>query len=122
MICQFPHTEPLHTDIQSPVPPWASLEKLLLTDFMPAPVKDLSSDMCIATFKDLQSKNYKYFVEIYTDGSVFTDVNSTSAAMVIKKSNTTIFKNWKLPSLMSIVSAELFAIYKALKYIKEKNL
>ena len=119
MSYQFPNTEPNYTNLISPVPPWLDMTKYLIPCFTPVSVKSMTDEMCISTFKDLQSNNYNLYLEIYTDGSVFTDDCSTSAAMVVVSSETTISKNWKLSPLMSILSAELFALSEALKYVKE---
>ena len=118
MSCQFPHAEPYYTALCSPVPPWLDMNRYLMPTFAPASVKSLTDEMCSFIFKDLQSSNYSSYLEIYTDGSVFSDDPSTSAAMVVVYPETTISKNWKLSPLMSILSAELYAIREALKYVR----
>lgn len=119
MSMQFPNGEPIYPDLISPIPPWIEIHRFLSVDFMSVTVKNASDGACIDIFKDLQSTKYTAFMEIYTDGSVFADEFSSSAAVVIDDHGNIITFNWRLSGLLSILSVEMYAIYRALEYIKD---
>lgn len=118
MSIQFPNAEPLFTSLVSPVPPWMDINMFLCTEFGSVSVKNLSEEHCAKIFKDLKDRKYLSYNEIYTDGSIYDDDKSVSAAVIVVDNNNKVTMNWKLSPLLSIMSAEIFAIYKALEYLR----
>ena len=62
-------------------------------------------------FEELRSK-YKDYIEIYTDGSV--DENRTGCAFITNNATC----KYRLPKNCSILTAEVYAIYRSILYIK----
>ena len=121
MKCQFPVPQTQFTELVSPIPPWVDFNFFVKPDIESMPSKqDLSEMQIQSVFNYLKEKQYKHFMEIYTDGSVMSENElSTSAALVIF-GETHIYEGWKLNPIISILGAELFAIYKALEYLSRE--
>ena len=97
--------------------PWVDMSKFINED-MPEGSQYLSH---LSLFNEMVDKNYKHHIKIYTDGSkIKNDISSASSAIYVQNINKVI--NWKLDGNHSILAAELFAIYKALLYIKNSPL
>ena len=100
-------TESIHT-----IPPWETCYKYIILEYL----EDVSDNITFNYYLDkyLPSSRYKY---IYTDGSK-TSVSVGSAFYI---SEYKICKCFKLSNEHSVISSELFAIYKALDYILIHN-
>ena len=106
--------------LMSSIPPWFDLDLVCKTDFSIINVGALSDTIANAIFSDNRQKLYHDYIEIFTDGSKTTSPEIGSAAgMVIYLENTTIMKNYKLPSEVSIMGCELYAIKQALIFIRD---
>ena len=71
-------------------------------------------------FQAYMDDNYQQFQKIYTDGSKITEPNpSVASAIYIPYINRT--SCWRMRNEHSILSAELFAILQALKYINNET-
>jgi ribonuclease HI len=108
------------TDNTSAIPPWFDVTEVCLTEFLNMSVGGMPNRVAQATFEDLREQKFSYFLEIYTDGSRLTDPEtSCAAAVVVKLVDTTVMLNWRLPPQTTIMGCELFAVSKALDYVKE---
>lgn len=102
----------------SPIPPWTNIRRVLCPEFCSLTVNEMTNNTAKAVFIDIQNSKYPSFLELYTDGSVIREPEvSVTAAVVVKKLDTTEYFNWKLPVTMTILGAELYAIKQALDYI-----
>jgi ribonuclease HI len=82
------------------------------------PVREISEQMAQVFFSDLQANNYADYLEIFTDGSKFTQPETSAAAAgVVRNPDTTHITKFRLPTLTSILGCELFAIVKALQFL-----
>jgi ribonuclease HI len=94
-------------------PPWDK-QKWVHPFMVEEPVKLLSPLMVQTLFRN-KSRNYNDHVHIYTDGSKKVGEDDVvSAAYVVPTQG--VSQGWKLPSHLSIMTAELFAIYMALEW------
>jgi hypothetical protein len=108
---------PLRCPPRSPVPPWVSLSSYLSTEFGDVVVEDMSNIHAKNMFNYIQEQRYKAFRQIFTDGS--RNDHTTSAAYIQLGGEE---KRFKLPPIMSILSSELYAIRRALQYVKARDL
>ena len=111
------------TPLIGPIPPWVNLSFFIKLDFISTPVKNLTDQVAQKIFKAIREENYQNYREIYTDGSKIDypdGEESVSAGLVIFHESGKFYKNWKLPSQLSIVSAEMYAIYQALNFVELK--
>ena len=111
------------TSLIGPIPPWIDLSFFIRTAFSSTPVGELPEGIAQKIFKAVREENYVGYREIYTDGSKITYPNgeeSTAAGMVVFNEKGKMFEKWKLPAQFSIMSAELYAIHEALKFIETK--
>ena len=123
MSVQFPFSNFSPSPLLSPVPPWVDLENFLTPQFAECPTNLLSPIQCRNIFANLINLKYNSYTHIYTDGSVLTGAEqSTSAGVVAHEAGYYMRRSYHLPAAMSIFSAELFAIYEALKYIHDKHM
>lgn len=108
-------------EFQSPIQPDFSAEHVI------SPMSDLTEtikkkETCKDKAKELTLKHVQHLwsehVQIFTDGSKH-EVNGTSAAFVIPEINYT--ERYKLHKELTIFSAELIAIQKALKWIEAND-
>lgn len=107
----------INVPLTCPLPPWTDLSHIFKTDFPIMHTKNLSPQQICSAFRNLQHEFYSSFIEIYTDGSVFDQPEtSTAAAIVLVSENNTLMLNWRLAEGCSIFVAELFAIWQALVY------
>jgi len=102
----------------SPVPPWRSIENLLVENFADTVPKLISDVSVQRIFNALISEDYRDLFAIYTDGSKTSEY--VSAAVVIPERRTTY--NYKLQPKNCILFAEIFAISKAIEYTKVNNI
>lgn len=111
----------LNTSLINPCPPWFNLADVLIHDFpMPNPKLASPKQICFA-FKSLQNASYMNYMEMFTDGSRYTEpVESSAAAIAVRVDDQLTTFNWKLKSSCSNFVAELFAIRQALSYA-ERN-
>ena len=94
------------------LPPWLSLEKYIVEEYDEMKVFDESTWRCY------KENNYAGYLEIYTDGSKIAnkELKTTASAIYILQIKKAI--NWKLRPEHSVISSELFALEKALQFIK----
>jgi ribonuclease HI len=86
---------------------------LFAVDFCPQSVKDLSPLFARNLFLDLSHNTYANRTAIFTDGSK-TDTHTGSAFVIPSHSISGVFS---LPLACSVLTAELYAIYRACRYI-----
>jgi ribonuclease HI len=101
-------------------PPWQTVPEL--SQFMADEqyIMTLPDRMVQNIFND-RSREFNEYLQIFTDGSKTTEpVSATAAAMTIPDRNITL--KWKLPSQISIMTAELFAIFMALEWFVTSEL
>jgi ribonuclease HI len=101
-------------------PPWTVLSGV--HGFMEdEQVKSASDGSVQQLFRSMCQEKYPFSIHIYTDGSKYTEVGSevVGAAMVVPEIGHV--DKWKLPHFLSILSAELFAIWMSLKWIVEQQ-
>jgi ribonuclease HI len=101
-------------------PPWQTVPEI--QEFMADEqyIKTLPESIIQNIFKD-RCNELNGYLQIYTDGSKITQpISATAAAMTIPDRNVT--HKWKLPSQISILTAELFAIFMALEWVVASEL
>ena len=103
-----------HTRQMMQIPPWVNIQKFIIQE------PDQEDIYCNNVFQDYIRREYVDYRFLYTDGSKIIDKSATSSGIYIEHSETAVA--YKLNGKHSIVSAELFAIFKALQYIKEKEI
>ena len=116
---QFPFILCPSASLISPCPPWFDLNSIICTDFTALPVRYLSPLTAQQVLMHLLDSTYGHYLAIYTDGSRLTEPDvSVGAAVVVQQGNTFVSFKWKLPHYSSILGAELYAIFRALQYLK----
>lgn len=91
-------------------PPWISPHikiELALTNFKK---NENNAEFFRSHFNKLINTNYRNFEKIYTDGSVLNE----NSGCAFKCEN--VERSYHLPNYMNICTAELYAIFKAVKY------
>ena len=100
--------------IVPPNPPWD--DKLPVKDTLAQENLKIMPDNIVKNmFRDMASTEYADCCEIFTDGSkTGADINPTTvtAAMVVPAEG--VVQTWKLPCIVTIFTAELYAIHEAL--------
>lgn len=108
------HPYPLHNYL----PPWE--ESSCFQTFMAdEPVTEMSDRAVQQLFGHKTNLDYSHCRHIYTDGSKRISADgevAVAAAMVVPSAN--FVDSWKLPNILSIMSAELFAIWMALQWVE----
>ena len=95
-------------------PPWQAVNKYVVIP------DDEHRIYTHVEFQAYMDDNYQQFQKIYTDGSKITEPNpSVASAIYIPHINRTTC--WRMRNEHSILSAELFAILQALKYINNET-
>ena len=107
-----------------PVPPWEDHARYCFTDFSTGPVDSLTDDMARSIFGALREERHAGMLEVYTDGSkvIKDNVTSVTAGMVVFNEEGKMFQRWKLPQEFCIMTAELYAIWKALEFLSTQIL
>ena len=102
----------------SSIPPWRDINELFLTEFLPElGVEHMTNGQANGKFKRLMNTIFNKHLTIFTDGSKISFPSpSVSAAVIIPDAN--YAGKWKLPTNITVLGAELFAIKKALIYVK----
>lgn len=95
-------------------PPWEGIDKYIDIQLTNQCSK-ISPDQCRIQFQNRLHTVYDDYQHIYTDGSHYTDPESTGSALYVDELEMPL--SWKLTPTTSIVTAEMFAIYKALVFI-----
>lgn len=97
------------------LPPWKQLAEHVKLEFCDE-VRDNDS------FLTYVGEKYAGFTVLFTDGSKISDDtrNSVAAAMYVPSLGTTTC--WKLRTEHSVISSELFAIWKALEYCNNNDI
>lgn len=103
------------TPTVSPVPPWSSLESAISKDF-PGWNRKSPNSQTSTLFNSLIENSFKDYSHIYTDGSHFSDPPATGAAILWFQLGSS--RSYRLNHMHSALSAELFAILKALEWIE----
>ena len=101
----------------SPVEPWLNLSENIHIH-LPFSTEQSSDNRVNFLFEELVTSKYADFVHIYTDGSKLQD-GSVAAAIYIPHLKKMI--TYKLNPVCSVLSAELFAILKALEAVVKSN-
>lgn len=108
----FPNTYPL---VMYEIPPWEITPPIVHLECLRFQKKDSPKEIITNEMRSILNKyTGSYF--IYTDGSK-TD-NGTGSAFSSEYGNF----NWTLPSSASVYTAELYAIWQALKFIDIENI
>ena len=103
----------------SVMPPWWPVSKVVYCSSLDPNLMKSSPNAPII-IRSLISNYFQDREEIYTDGSLIQgNVNSVGASMFVL--NQDLKFRWKLPDYHSIISAELFAISKALNFVRHSN-
>ena len=110
----MPWGEYNHLPVCSPFPPWSSIDSFIKCT-LPVNTKNSSKDIIKAVFRDVLCNNYSNCLEIYTDGSMLSSPVSCASALYIPEFEYSA--SWKLSDANNIVTAELFAILKALQFV-----
>lgn len=92
------------------LPPWFDLTQLCDLSLTPLKKKHTAPDHIIQEFRIVQDK-YKGYTEVYTDGS--KTKNHVGVRIVMEENAITI----RVPQLMSIFSAEVYALWEAVREI-----
>ena len=120
---KFPYNVFPSSSLLSSYPPWFALNNLICTDFIALPVRYTSPLTAQQMMKHILEEKYKDFCAIYTDGSLtIGEEASVGAAMVVWTGTGFMAMCWKLSRYSSVLGAELYAIYRALKYVKVNRL
>ncbi|XP_068222861.1 uncharacterized protein [Palaemon carinicauda] len=98
----------------SPLPPWFPMSEYLSSDFPVAAKQE--GHLIVSSFNKLCDEEYNGYVHIYTDGSLSESQSSCTAAMSIPTLE--FHAAWKISSV-NIVTAELFGLMKALRFVLE---
>ena len=102
----------------SPLKPWNNYKTIFNVSFTAGQVSRLTNDAAHIIFNSLLSTKYYEYIQIFTDGSLISDPEtSAAAATIIFMPAGKIKKLYKLHKENSILGCELFAICKALEYI-----
>ena len=109
---KIPLPSPNHCMARSPFPPWYSPDTNIYDDFVSNRVEFLSSDQTHHLFNDLSEHRFPSMCHIYTDGS--KSQNQTTSAFVIP--SLTVQEFYPLPKHCSVLTTELYAIYRAAKF------
>jgi ribonuclease HI len=96
------------------VPPWSNVNNLIETQY-----KDQVHNN--VTFNKYVDRHYKGFKHIFTDGSKTSDDARISAASALYSPSQSLSICWKLHPDHSVISTELFAIWKALISVRESE-
>ena len=111
------------TNLVGPVPPWSNHNQFCFTQFAETTVDRMTESVAISTFRAISEERHAGLMQIYTDGSRTTvgNVTSVTAGMVVFKGDGKNGSNWRLPPEMAIMTAELYAIGKALEYCTQNR-
>lgn len=112
----FSRNRILTTSLISNIYPWVDLNERISLEL---PTMTTMREISNGIFQEFLQENYPQHFELYTDGSKWS-TGSTAAAIYVPTSNKVI--TYKLNPAHSVLGAELFAILKALEYIKEQNM
>ena len=107
----------------SPFIPWIDYSGMINLEFYHGPVLGLSNNIASRIFHQLLSSKYHNFIQIYTDGSCINEPFESSACSVVVFDpfcRKTI--SYKLNENVKIMGCELYAIFKALEYIKNLSM
>ena len=96
------------------LPPWEDINKYIVLSYQ----QPVHSD---ADFKSYVSDQFPDYVHMYTDGSK-RDGDHISSACGIYFPSFSYSECWKLNAEHSVLSAQLYAMYKSLLFIKNNNL
>jgi ribonuclease HI len=78
-------------------------------------LKIMPDNIVKSMFRDMASTEYPDCCEIFTDGSkTGTDINPTTVTAAVVVPTEGVVQTWKLPGIMTIFTAELYAIHEAL--------
>ena len=106
----------MHADTVCPFYPWVDPTEQISTYFMDFKTTEIDMLEVKQLFTDLKLSKYNNYLEIYSDGSKSTDIGKkTSAAFVIPDMK--INKNFRLSPTMSVLGAEMDAIFQALTWV-----
>ena len=103
----------------SVMPPWWPVSEVVFSSSLD-PNLTKSSPNATAVLRSLISRNFQDREEIYTDGSLIQGSVTLVGAGMFVLSQQLKFR-WKLSEYHSVISAELFAISKALKYVRDNQ-
>lgn len=111
----FTRNRTLTTSLISEVNPWVDIyERISLELPTMTPLRETSNGI----FQEFYQENYPQHFAIYTDGSKW-DTGSAAAAIYVPSENKVI--TYKLNPAHSVLGTELFAILRALEYVKYQN-
>ena len=94
------------TEILSPIPPWDDIKQFII------PSSTINDDQTFQLYLDTY---WRGFETVYTDGSRITSSGESCVACAQYYSGGRVLTCWKLNGNHSIITAELFAIYKTLE-------
>ena len=97
------------------LPPWQSLDNLVKFDFLTAVHSNTD-------FNSYTDQHFDGYTKIFTDGSKITDNDQISTSSALYSPQHKISICWKLRPEHSVFSAELYGIWRALLFCKERNI
>ena len=103
---------PNHCLARSPFPPWFNPATYISDDFINSNVQNITPLLAHQLFSDLTQNRYPLSCHIFTDGS--KSHSQTASAYVIPMLQIKEF--YPLPEQCSVLTTELYAIYRAVKF------
>ena len=100
------------TNLIIDIPPWKTVTPYINSD------EEMTRD--VKTFQEYVTKEYPGYLQIFTDGSKISNPDTSTACGIYNHRNKQAVC-WRLRSEHSVISSELYAIYKALQYIKSNT-
>ena len=101
----------------SPIPPWIDLKITVILDIGIKSVKNLPASVRLSLSNVMLSNLYRDHLQIFTDGSKALLNNEWRAGSAFYVMNDCVKFGFRLNGIHSVLVAELFAIYKALRWI-----
>lgn len=94
--------------------PWNDVSKFIQIEFQDPVFNN-------ETFEQYVQRYFTNYEKLFTDGSKITDENTSSAASAMFSPSQSISVCWKLRPEHSVISTELYAIWRTLKYVGERD-
>ena len=113
-ICEEPYAKVKNV---GPVAPWNEIKPYIEASFPMTKTSIDQGNLC-EMFYDLQETNYQGYIEIFTDGSKMED-GRTASGMYVPTCR--IKKAWRLSSKASVLTAEIYALHKAVEWTEREE-
>ena len=111
----IPHIKRINTNLVSQVPPWMNMKEFFNSGEEIEVIFERKEE-----YQDYIEENFKSYNKVYCDGSKILDgEKSTASGMYVEAEEKVIC--WKMRPEHTVMCAELFAIYQALRYIENEE-